>query len=169
MRSRTSCRVRSRRVGSRLERGERDALLLAPGELGDAPSLEAGEVHEGQRPGDPALQLLPAETERLETEGDVLADVEMGKECVVLKDHAEPTDHRIGPGHVLPVHHDPAGIGSLESCQQSERGRLAAATGPQQREDLASLERERDAVYRHRAVEPLDQPIQAEEGAHCSS
>ena len=148
--------------------GERHALLLAAGELADAPALEAGEVHQRERPRDPALQLLPAEPERLETEGDVLADVEMGKERVVLEHHAEPPGHRIGPGHVLAVDQDPAGVGRLESRQQPERRGLAAAAGPQQREDLASLERERDAVHRHGAVEPLGQPVEAEEGTHCS-
>jgi hypothetical protein len=94
--------VEEEHPGLRRERPrERDPLLLPARELPDPAPLVPGEVHQRERRGDARRELAPAHAERLEPEGDVLADVEVGKERVMLEDHAEPPCHRRGPRDVL--------------------------------------------------------------------
>ena len=90
----------------------------------------------------------------------------MREERVVLEDHAEPSGDGLDPRHVLSVHYDASGIGSLEAGEETQRRRLSASARPEQRQQLAALERERETVHGDHAVESLDQPLETEELAH---
>jgi hypothetical protein len=48
--------------------------------------------------------------------------------------------------HVLPGERDATGVGHLEAGDHAQRRRLAAAGGPQQREELAGLHVDRDVA-----------------------
>jgi hypothetical protein len=92
----------------------------------------------------------------------------MRKERVVLENHAEPACHRLDARDILPVNHDAAGIGSLEPREEAECRRLSTAAGPEERQELATREREREAVHGGHAIEPLDQALEAQKLAHRS-
>ena len=84
----------------------------------------------------------------------------------MLEHHAETPGDRLDPRYVLSVHYHASGIGTLEPGEEAQGRRLAASARPEQRQDLAALERERETIHGDDAVEPLDEPLEAEEVAH---
>ncbi len=90
----------------------------------------------------------------------------MGKERVVLEHHAEAPGHRLHPRHVIAVHDHATRVRRLEPRQEAERRGLAAPARSEERQHLAALQREGNAVDRDDAVEPLDQPFQPQEAGH---
>jgi hypothetical protein len=91
----------------------------------------------------------------------------VGEERIVLENHAEPPSYRIDPGDVFPLDPHASGVGHLEPRQQPQGRGLAAPAGAQQSEHFATLEREREMVHGHRAVEALGEALEAQE-CHCS-
>src|SRR5205814_257555 len=79
---------------------------------------------------------------------DVLPRRHVREEAVGLKDHAHVAPVGRRAGHVLAVDDDRAGVGPVEAGHEPQRGRLAAARRPEQREELALLELEVDRVER---------------------
>ena len=130
--------------------------------------LESRQVHQGERPRDPSREIVSLDAERLEAEGDVRADVQMGKEGIVLEDHSEAPGHRLEPGDVLTFHQYPSCIGSLESGQEPKRGGLTAAARTEQRQHLPPLERKGKLIHRYGTVEALRERFQAEKGHRVS-
>src|SRR5205807_1317343 len=84
-------------------------------------------------------------------ERDVLSHVQVRKQGVMLEHHPAPSPGGWHRGHVLAREHDPAGVWGLEPSQQAQHRGLAAAGGPEQDEDLAprNLERQRRAGHRY--------------------
>src|SRR6266566_3273227 len=80
---------------------------------------------------------------------DVLPRRHVREEAVGLKDHPHVAPVGRRAGHVLAVDDDRAGVGPVKAGHEPQRGRLAAAGRPEQREELALLELEVDAVERH--------------------
>ena len=163
--SRISRRVRSRNEGSRLDSGSSSRSTRGSGASARASATRCccppescpmrrrskpGQIHQGQRARDPPVQLLASDAQRLEAEGDVLPDVEVGKEGVVLEHHAEAASDRFQPGHVFAFDQHAALVRHLEAGQQPERRGLPAPTGTQQREHLPPLDGERQIVDRQR-------------------
>ena len=68
---------------------DRHALLLAAGELAGAARLEPGELHQLQRGGDLAPDLVARQPALLEAEGDVLRDRHVRPQRVALEHHAD--------------------------------------------------------------------------------
>ena len=124
---------------------ERDALLLAAGQLAGHPRPEALQADELEQLGHP--RAVPAAAQPV---GDVARNVEVGEQRVVLEDHPHPPALRrqecpVG-GQQPPAHVDRAGVGALEARDQAQHRRLAAAAGPEQRAHLAPGHREIDGV-----------------------
>ncbi len=135
------------RLGGQRPR-QRDPLLLPAGELPDAAQAVPLEIHQGERPVHPAVEVGSTHPERLEPKRHVGADVEVREERVVLEHHPEAPGHRRDAGHIVTLDQDPTLIRRLEPGEQPERGRLAAAAGPQQCQQLAALERQRHVIDR---------------------
>ena len=71
-----------------------------------------------------------------------------GNKRVRLEDHPHVPLVGRHPGDVLAVHDDPALVRPVEARDEAERGRLAAARRPEQRQELALAERDVDPVQR---------------------
>ena len=153
------------RVG-RERAGQRHALLLAAGDRGHAAVLEAGEARERQHLGDARPRGARAAPPAAEAEGDVLAHGHVRKERVVLEHHAEAPPLRGQRGDVLALDEDPARVRGLEAGDQAQHGRLAAAGGPEQRDDLALRGGEGDLARDGERAEALLERLEAEELGH---
>ena len=131
-----------------------DALLLSARELMHLAPLESREIHEGQRCRDFGLDrsLLPAPCQ---SERDVAADVELGKQGVVLKDHPEAAPCRRHSRNRLIRDRDAAAVRGLEAREEAQHRGLAAAGRAEQGEDFPSRDLERDRSYRHVMVPAL--------------
>src|SRR5438876_11200525 len=129
---------------------QRDALLLAAGQLLDLASLVAGQINECERFRDfllyPSLVPLPPS---LQSKADVFPYVEVRKQRIVLKHHAEAPLRGRHRRDVLARHRDPAAIGRFEAGQETQHGRLTASRRPQQRQNLAARDVERDRADGH--------------------
>src|SRR5829696_2996756 len=101
---------------------QRYSLLLPPGELPDAPPLEALEVDQGQRSCYPLLQLPSSNPNGLEAESDIPADIEMREQRVVLEDHAEAARNRLQGADIFLLHHNVPGIRHLKSSEKPQGG-----------------------------------------------
>src|SRR5205823_3193699 len=69
-------------------------------------------------------------------------------------------------GHVSAIQQDLAGRGLLEPGDEAERRRLAAARGPQEREELAARDIDVDPVDGDDVVEPLYELQQSDVARH---
>ena len=128
---------------------EGDALALPARELARITVEVAGDAEHIGRPPDLLRDLGARHPDRLEGKGDVLSDGPVGVEGVALEDHRDPP----GPGRHVPVHalardEDLARRGTLQPRDHAEQGRLAAAGGAEQDEQLALTDREVHAVDR---------------------
>ena len=113
--------------------GQRDPLLLAPGELG---RLAAGEVR-SSAPGRArsAASVAAALSPRRGPEGHVVGDVEVREEGVALEDGVDRPLVGPRPGEVVsPMSTRPA-VGLLEPGDHPQRRGLAAARRPEQGEE----------------------------------
>ena len=81
-----------------------------------------------------------------QAEQDVLRDGQMREQRVALEHHRDVALGRRQPRDVAVGDHDAAAVGRLESGDQAQRGRLAAARWAEQHVERARRERERDAV-----------------------
>src|SRR3712207_5303483 len=97
---------RTRAVDERA--GQRDALLLAAGELRRSPALEAPELDEAQRLRDALADLGLADLLALEPEGDVPLDGEVREQRVGLKDRVDVAPVGRAVGDVLAAEQDAA-------------------------------------------------------------
>jgi hypothetical protein len=132
-------------------------LLLPSRELADSPPLESREIHHGQGPLYPSPKVLATNTQGFQSEGNILAYVEVRKKRIVLKDHPEPPRNGLEPSDIIPFHEHSARVGHFKTRQQPQRGGLSAPTRSEQREHLASLELEGYQVDGDSAAETLRQ------------
>ncbi len=157
--------------------GDRDPLLLATGHLvGIAVGqLVQPQLVQGADGGPPGLA-DPAAVE-LEREADVLGRGERRDEVEVLEDHADPAATQRGEvGRAqrrgrLAVDLDAASGRQVEGAREVEQGRLAAAAGAHDRDELTGLDGEAHAVEgAHRggsgAVDAVDVGHAQDEIAH---
>src|SRR6267142_6210387 len=128
--------------------GDRYALLLAAGELARQLLLVTGELHHPQRLVDAALDLGARHAAHAQAEADVAPHAHVREERVVLEHHAEAAllgRQRVDAQLVEP---DRAGGEREEPRDAVERGRLAAARRPEQRDELAAPDGDGQAVER---------------------
>ena len=107
---------------------------------------EIGQAHEIERFGYPSRPLLLGAVSEAEPEVDVARHGHMREERVTLKHGVHRAALGGNPGDVDPVDQDRAGLVFLESAEKAERRRLAASRGAEQREELAGLDGEIDAL-----------------------
>ncbi len=115
--------------------GDRDALLLAAGELLRLAAGHRAELDEVEHLLDLLLDGLDAAA--AQTEGDVLVDVQVREERVVLEDGVDLALVGRQGGDVLAGELDGPGGGVLQSGDHPQGGGLSAAGGAQQREEGA--------------------------------
>ena len=137
---------------------ERDALALAAGKLVRAlrapkpSSLTSASISR-----DPRLDLGLRHSVLLEPEGDVALDRQVREQRIALEHHVDRPPVRRHAGDILPVQQDAALARLLEAREHPQQRGLAAARGPEQREEFAFEDVQR---------QPLDGDEIAEALAH---
>ncbi len=119
--------------------GQGHPLLLAAGYLVDASPGEVLHAHDLEHLPGARLRLSFADPLELEPVGHVPLDVEMGEEGVVLEDGGDGAALGRQGGDVLAVHAHAAGIGDEKAAHHAQGRGLAAARGPQQADQLATV------------------------------
>ena len=125
---------------------QRHPLLLAPGELARVAVFEAGQAHDLQRLANALLGLHARHLAHPEREADVGGDGHVGEQRVVLEDEADVAPVRRLAGQLAVVGVDLAKILQHEARDDLEDRGLAGAARPQQGEELARVDGERDVV-----------------------
>jgi hypothetical protein len=139
---------------------ERDALLLAAGELGGAPLRLSGEAHAlellAHAPADLGLVHLLA----LEPERDVLLDAPVREQRVALEDGVRRALEGREARHVVAVEQDAALGGLLEARDHAQRGGLPAPRRPEHREELAARDVEIHLAHGCEVAEALGDALE---------
>src|SRR5918992_1138891 len=105
--------------------GERYALLLAPGQAGNATLREAGQSDVRQQLAGPAAPLAPRDAGGLERQGDVLPDAEVRQQSRLLEDDRHAAAVRGNAPQRSRADEDVAGVQRRESGHGAEQRRLA--------------------------------------------
>src|SRR5208282_5590064 len=119
---------------------------LAAGELAGLAVEIVGEVQGPRRLSDLLLDDVGLLAGHLEGEGDVAAHAHVWVERIGLEHHSEPPLRRADCGGVLAVDEDLSRRHVLETSDQAQKGRLAAAGRPDEDGELAVLDVEINAV-----------------------
>ena len=97
-------------------------------------------------------------------EQQVGAHAELEVERLLLEDDADVGERRDGvAAHVVAEHADAAGVGREQAREQLHERRLAGAVGPEQGDELARGDAERDAVEGPHGAVGLDHVHDAEQ------
>jgi hypothetical protein len=137
--------------------------LLAAGELAGMMVAERAQPHEVQRAVHARGDLACVHVTHEEGKFDVATRRHVGEEGVALEDHADVPAVGRTVGEIAAVEQDGAFGGLLEARDHHERGRLARAARPQQRDELAARDGEVDAVHDAGAtVVRLDEALQGQ-------
>ena len=135
--------------------GERDALLLAAGELSRLALAEAAELDELERLADALGDLGLGDLLALEPEGDVALDAQVREERVRLEDRVDVALVGRLLGHLVAAEVHAPLRRVLEAADHPQRRRLAAARRAEHRVERAALDRERELVDRGHLAEAL--------------
>ncbi len=137
-----------------------DALLLAAGELAGELVFLALEADQGDRLVDAARRLGLRHAAHHQAEADVLAHRHVREQGVVLEHHAEAALLRAERVDAAFVEPDAAAGRGQEPGDAVQRGRLAAAGGAKQGDELALLDRQRDVAERVEGAEVAAQLLE---------
>ena len=137
--------------------GQGHALLLTTRELVRLAFGVRRELHQGQHLVGAFLNFVFGQAFALETKGDVLPNVEVGKQRIRLEHHVDRAVVGRHGRHVLTTEQDAPRRGLLKAREHAQQGRLATTRTAQQRKDLALADRQRDLIDRHRVIKTLDQ------------
>ena len=141
---------------------QRDALLLAAGELARRSLQQVADADLGGRPGDGAADLVARDADHLQREADVLLDRHVRIERVALEHHRDVALAGLLRRHVDAVHQHAARVHRFEAGEDAQRRRLARSRRAEQDEELARLDREVDAVQHRRLAVLLDDALDAD-------
>ena len=134
---------------------QRDALLLAAGELRRNAARKGRHVHQGEELHRLGVALGLADTAHLQREGDVVAAIEMRKQCVALEHHRGAAAGRRQVGDVGGADEHVTLRDALMAGNHAQRRRLAAARRTQQTAVSARRHAQVDAVHRGAAAVAL--------------
>src|SRR5262245_11712432 len=154
---------KSRGCGERAR--ERDALLLAAGQLARVFRLAARQADQLEQLEDPAGDLAARHAPVDQAVADVGGDREVGEQRVRLEHDAVVALRRRQRGDVAPVLHDAPGALRLEAGDDAQQRGLAAAGGPEQADELALGDRQADVAQRREASEVLGDSLDADRAA----
>ena len=157
--------------------GKRDTLALAAGKLGREAARKPVEPDQTQQFQDAVADLglaRPAGARpRGEAEGDVVEDAHVAEERVVLEDEADMALADAEPKSVLAGEQHQAGGGEIEAGEDAQERRLAGARGPEQGDELAGVDIERNAMERRRrpeqALDGLDRHVHGNPSSAASA
>ena len=152
----------SMRGRGRERAGQRDALLLAAGHLEREALVVAGEADELQHLLDAGAALGSAGTPAiLQAEADIVLDIHVGEQRIGLEHHSDLALVGRQRRDVLALDEDGAGGRALEAGDHAQDRGLAAARGAEQRDELALVEGEVDALDDLVVLEGLGEVVDA--------
>jgi len=130
---------------------ERDALLLAAGELGRGALFHAFQVHEAQRLGHALADDLLGDVADLQRVGDVVEHIHVRPDGIGLEHHAEPallrgTEMSVLREHYLVADADFARVRRSRPTMQRSSVVLPQPLGPSKVKDLVGGDGESDVV-----------------------
>ncbi len=135
---------------------EGDALPLTARELRRISGAKVIELHELEEildlPGNFRVRRAPVPRSHSEAERDVLEHRHVSEERVVLKDEPDCPISRAGVGRVLALEQHRARIGSLQAGDDAQQRRLAAARGPEERDELSRGDGEAHVLHGREAA-----------------
>jgi hypothetical protein len=114
-------------------------LALATRKLGGAALAQVMKLKKRQDAGQSLLSLQGGHTADLQSEGEVVGNVEMGIEGIALEHHPHATPRGIQSADVLSIKDNPTGGQGIKTSDDPQRGGLAAAARPQQGDALSFL------------------------------
>ena len=148
---------------------QRDALLHASGQLRRKLLLDAGQPHEVEHLGDACPDLGRRKGTDLEAVGDIVEDVQMGKQRPGLEDQSQaPSPWRQRVGSLAAQEHG-ALVGLDEPGDEIEGSRLAAAGRAEQRQELAAAHFQGQIADDGLALESLGDIFKPEDGVRGRS
>src|SRR5208283_1186123 len=151
--------------------GERHALLLAARDLVDAARAKVRQLNDVEKLLNSFFHSLSREPLAAQAKGDVLEDVEMRKQRIGLEHHIDRPPVGRQAGKIAALERKPPRVGRLETGDEAHQGRLAAARGTEEREELAWRDFKRDLVERDDRTEALAGALDDEKrnGGHSFS
>ena len=176
--SETHVQVRERLVeehGLRIEDQrprDRDPLAFTAGEVGRPTVFFPGETYPPSHIRNPRLANCARHSSRLESEGEIPGDREMRPQGELLQHDGKISflgqlkDPTVGTRHRAVEPNTPA-LRSNEAEDQPHDGRLAGSRGAEERQDLAGLQREREAREHRRGAQFEPHVLQADHRGHA--
>ena len=141
---------------------QRDALLLAAGQLVRLAAREGAELDLREHGGDALLDLGARDRLLAQTERHVVEHGEMREERVGLEHHVDRSPVRRHVGHVAAVQEDAPRVGGSQPGNEAQQRGLAATRVAEQAEVFAAADVERDAAHRLDAGEGLRDIVEAQ-------
>ena len=126
--------------------GERHPLLLAAGQLADAPVAQAAEADQLEHGADPRAGLGGGHLRDLQAVGDVAGDGQVREERVALEHRVDRPAMGRRVADAPAVDQDLAGVERLEAADGAQERGLAAARRTEERQELARRHRQRQVV-----------------------
>ena len=145
-------------------RAKRDPLPLAAGELVRPAVGKALELHQPQHLVDARLALGGSACLPAGNRSRCSSNAHMREERVGLEHHVDRPPVGRHAGEVGPAENDPPGARCLEAGEEPHQGGLAAAGRPEQAEELALEDVERQVVDRRGRTEALRHALEADQG-----
>src|SRR5262249_4430606 len=125
---------------------QRDALLLAAGQLARIAAGERAQAHQIEHPLGAGTHFLAREASHLERKQHVCHRRHVREQRIILEHHADVALIRFAQGEIAPVKLDHAAGGSHKAGDHEKRGRLARAAWPEKGDELAALDVDRNVV-----------------------
>ncbi len=143
---------------------QRHALLLPARQFRRIAVPQMAKLHHVQDAIEPRAQFLRRQPAQLQAERHVLRHRHVRPDRIALEDHRHAApfrrDHAVGRRQHRAVHLDRAGGRADEPRDHPQRGGLAAAGRPEQRDELTLLQGQADILHRRHGAEALAEPGQ---------
>jgi hypothetical protein len=105
--------------------------------------IEPAQLHQLERRGNPAFQLVTGDMPALQSKRYVVENIQVGKECVVLEYRRNIPLMRRKPSNVAATEENDARFWQLKPCDHSEQRGLAASGRPKEGQEFASHDGQR--------------------------
>ena len=138
---------------------QRDTLAVAAREPADARTEQVFDAQDARHFLDAAVDLGARQAFVAQRKLEVVAHAHVRVQREELEHHRDVALARPQVGHVLAVERDAARVREFEAGDHAQRGRLAAARGAQQHDELAVFERQRRVAHGNEIGEALVQVL----------